>query len=120
MGERTESFEKFYRESCQQEPPALRSLIGGWEVVECRGEPDRRILVLSNTQGEKRVLKQFSHQQNARMRAELQAMNDAHEPGIPRLFDYAEDDRFVYLLREYVEGCNLEEWVALNGTQTPM
>ena len=119
MGERTESFERFYQEACQQEPPALRTLLVGWDVLECRGEPDRRILVLGNAQGEKRVLKQVSRQQNARMRAELQALNDASEPGIPRLYDFAEDDRYVYLLREYVEGCNLEEWRLQNSTPSP-
>jgi predicted Ser/Thr protein kinase len=115
MGKDTEAFEQFCTEELSREPVALRQLIEGWEVLESRGNDEHRVLLLTNPQGEKRILKMFSHRQNARMRAEREALNAAKEPGIPRLYDFAEDDRYVYLLREYVEGQNLEEYVTARG-----
>ena len=115
MGKITEEFEQFYQAECGSEPAALQGLIDGWDVLESHGSGDRRVLLIQNATGEKRILKQFPHEQNARMRAELLALNAAQEPGIPKLFDYAEDESYVYLVREYVEGFNLEEWVAQHG-----
>ncbi|NLI21787.1 MAG: protein kinase [Clostridiales bacterium] len=115
MSKETEEFERFCETMASSEPEALRGLIDGWEVLECRGNDEHRVLLIRNDQGEKRILKQFSHRQNARMRAEREALNEARVDGIPKLFDYAEDDRFVYLVREYVEGVNLEEWIGEHG-----
>ncbi len=115
MGKDTEAFERFCEEQLSREPIALRQMIEGWEVLESYGNEEHRVLLLKGPQGEKRILKMFSHRQNARMQAEREALNAAHEPGIPRLFDYAEDDRYVYLLREYVEGENLADYVARRG-----
>lgn len=112
----TDGFEQFFAEQRRKEPETLRGMIEGWTVLESRGTEGHRVLLLQNAQGQKRVLKQFSHAQNARMRAELDALNHAEEAGIPKLYDYAEDERYVYLLREYVEGRNLEELVAERGT----
>lgn len=116
MAEPTDGFEQFFAEMRRREPETLRGMIEGWTVLESRGSEGHRLLLLENAQGQKRVLKQFSHEQNARMRAELEALNHAEEAGIPKLYDYAEDERYVYLLREYVEGRNLEELVAECGT----
>lgn len=115
MGKDTEDFKQFCEEQLSREPLVLRQLIEGWEVLESYGSDEHRVLLLKNPQGEKRILKVFSHRQNARMRAEREALNAAREPGIPRLYDYAEDEQYVYLLREYVEGKNLEEYVAERG-----
>jgi serine/threonine protein kinase len=102
MGKDTEEFKQFCEEQLRREPPCLRQLIDGWEVLESIGNDEHRVMLLKNPQGEKRILKMFSHKQNARMQAEREALNATREPGIPRLFDYAEDDQYVYLLREYV------------------
>ena len=110
-----DDFDRFFEEQKKKEPETLRKLIADWEVVESRGTSEHRLLLLKNAQGEKRILKMFSHQQNARMRAEREALDNAREKGIPRLFDYAEDDQYVYLLREYVEGENLAERIARTG-----
>ena len=115
MGKDTEEFEQFYQAESQREPATLKGLIDGWEVLESRGTAEHRVLILQNKAGEKRILKQFSHQQNARMKAEMEALNAVHEQGIPKLYDFAEDGEFVYLVREYVEGENLEEYFAAHG-----
>ena len=115
MGKDTEAFEQFCAQALNREPEALRQLIDGWEVLQSHGNDEHRVLLLTNAQGEKRILKVFSHRQNARMCAEREALNAAREPGIPRLYDFAEDERYVYLMREYVEGQNLEEYVAQHG-----
>lgn len=110
-----DDFDRFFEERAKNEPEMLLKLIADWVVVETRGTSEHRLLMLQNAQGEKRVLKMFSHQQNARVRAEREALDNAREKGIPRLYDYAEDDQYVYLLREYVEGENLAERIARTG-----
>ena len=115
MGKITDEFEQFYQEQLKREPEMLRRMIAGWEVVDCHGGEDHRLLLLKNAQGEKRVLKQFSHGQNARVRAEHEALTAAQGPGIPKLYEFNEDEHSVYLMREYIEGVNLEEHVQQHG-----
>lgn len=110
MGKITEELDALRQAQASRESEVLCRLIEGWEVLEAHGGEEHRVLLIQNEQGEKRILKQFSHHQNARMRAEREALNAAQERGIPKLYEIAEDDQYVYLLREYVEGVNLEAY----------
>lgn len=50
---------------------------------------------------------------------ELNAMKKLHHPNLPRVLDVLEDEKYLYLVMEYVRGQNLEEIIGRQGRFAP-
>lgn len=48
---------------------------------------------------------------------EAHTMMELNHPGLPRVYDIIEDERYTYVVREYIEGDTLDEIVRKNGAQ---
>lgn len=46
---------------------------------------------------------------------EVNILKDLRHPNLPIVIDFFEDDEFVYIIRDYIEGCSLKDHILLNG-----
>lgn len=116
MGAVTEKFEALFQDTLANTPDPMRMLSMEGEITSIGGTDARRVLRVTLPDGRLAVLKQYEQAQAARLRAEKDVLSSVHCKGVPRLLAYAEDDEWVYLLRDYIDGFNLEELLTLRGT----
>lgn len=50
---------------------------------------------------------------------ETSALMELNHPAIPKLIEALENDRFIFIIREYIDGNSLNELVEKNGPQSP-
>lgn len=118
MGDR----EQFLREYQEQVLDALM-LPPEWSarytVRSCLKDGERQVYLLCDGPGRQAVLKTQPAGREDSLRQEYDLLRELHHPQIPRPMDYLEWQGREYLVREYVEGISLAEWVDARGPCTP-
>jgi serine/threonine-protein kinase len=59
------------------------------------------------------------YQAQAQFEQEARILRSLHHPGIPRLVDYFIENRRQYLVMDWVQGQDLEQWVTQRGVVSP-
>lgn len=118
MGDR----EQFLREYQEQ---VLDSLMlppewsARYTAQSCLKDGERQVYLLCDESGLPAVLKIQPAGREDALRQEYDLLRELHHPQIPRPMDYLEWQGREYLVREYVEGISLAEWVDAQGPRTP-
>lgn len=118
MGDR----EQFLREYQEQ---VLDSLMlppewsARYTAQSCLKDGERQVYLLCDESGLPAVLKIQPAGREDALRQEYDLLQELHHPQIPRPLDYLEWQGREYLVREYVEGISLAEWVDTQGPCTP-
>jgi len=62
----------------------------------------------------KRVMKRIrkNHPFYAQLAGEVRILRNLDHPGVPRLYDVEEDERYLYLIEEFVDGISLKDLMA--------
>ncbi len=47
--------------------------------------------------------------------AEPNVMKNLRHPSLPRIFDIIENDEYLYIIQDYIEGSNLADLIRLEG-----
>lgn len=84
-----------------------------YTILKCLHQTDANIVYLTEHMGlqTKRIVKKMKKENNFQL-PEIEILKRLSHPNIPKIIDVLEDDEFVYLIREYAQGKNLEEWMA--------
>ena len=96
-------------------PPEWRDR---YNVLSCLKDGERQVYLLRDPAGELAVLKTQPAGREDSLRQEYDLLQELHHPQIPRPLDYLEWEGREYLVREYVEGISLAEWVDAQGPCT--
>ena len=114
--------EQFLREYQEQVLDAL-VLPPEWSarytVRSCLKDGERQVYLLCDDSVLPAVLKTQLAGREDSLRQEYDLLQELHHPQIPRPLDYLEWQEREYLVREYVEGISLAEWVDARGPCTP-
>lgn len=88
-------------------------ICGKYLILECLHQNESNTVYLTEHQTlhTKRIIKQMKKQENFQL-AEVEILKELSHIHIPKIIDVLEDESFVYLIREYAEGKNMEEWLA--------
>lgn len=88
-------------------------ICGKYLILECLHQSENNTVYLTENQSlhSKRIIKQMKKQENFQL-AEVDILKELSHANIPKIIDVLEDDDFIFLIREYAEGQNLEEWAA--------
>ena len=90
-----------------------RVICGKYLILECLHQTENNTVYLTENQTlhTKRIIKQMKKQENFQL-AEVEILKRLSHANIPKIIDVLEDEDYVFLIREYAEGKNLEEWAA--------
>ena len=80
-------------------------------ILECLHQSENNTVYLAENQNlhTKRIIKRMKKQENFQL-AEVDILKKLSHANIPKIIDVLEEDDFIFLIREYAEGQNLEEW----------
>ena len=118
MGER-EQFLKEYQEQVLDTLTLPPEWSVRYTVQSCLKDGERQVYLLCDESGLPAVLKIQPAGREDALRQEYDLLQELHHPQIPRPLDYLEWEGREYLVREYVEGISLAEWVDTQGPCTP-
>lgn len=84
-----------------------------YTILKCLHQTEANVIYLTEHMGlqTKRIVKKMRKENNFQL-PEIEILKQLSHPNIPQIIDVLEDDEFVYLIREYAQGKNLEEWMA--------
>ena len=114
--------EQFLREYRAQALDCLtlpEGLIAQYSPVSCLKDGERRVYLVQDQAGWLAVLKIQPAGREDTLRQEYDLLRELRHPQIPRPLTYLEADGLEYLVREYVEGISLYEWVTARGPLAP-
>ncbi len=88
-------------------------ICGKYLILECLHQTENNTIYLTEHQTlrTKRIIKQMKKQENFQL-AEVEILKKLSNANIPKIIDVLEDEEYVFLIREYAAGKNLEEWMA--------
>lgn len=118
MGDR-EQFLREYQEQVLDSlvlPPEWRDRYRG---QSCLKDGERQVYLLRDHDGEPAVLKTQPAGREASLRQEYNLLHKLRHPQLPQPLEYLEWEGREYLIREYIEGISLAEWVDAQGPLTP-
>lgn len=84
-----------------------------YHVLECLHQTETNTVYLTEHESlkTKRIIKQMKKQENFQI-LEIEILKKFSHSNIPKIIDVAEDSEYIFLIREYAEGKNLEEWLS--------
>ena len=118
MGER-EQFLKEYQEQVLDTLTLPPEWSVRYTVQSCLKDGERQVYLLRDQAGRQAVLKTQPAGREDTLRQEYDLLRELHHRQIPRPLDYLEWEGREYLVREYVEGISLAEWVDTRGPRPP-
>ena len=118
MGER-EQFLREYREQVLETLPLPPAWSARYAVQSCLKDGERQVYLLRDQAGQLAVLKTQPAEREDSLGQEYDLLRELRHPQIPRPLDYLEWQGREYLVREYVEGISLAEWVDAQGPCSP-
>ena len=118
MGER-EQFLKEYQEQVLDTLTLPPEWSVRYTVQSCLKDGERQVYLLRDQAGRQAVLKTQPAGREDTLRREYDLLRELHHRQIPRPLDYLEWEGREYLVREYVEGISLAEWVDTRGPRPP-
>lgn len=83
-----------------------------------KGGMSQVFLVEDRTIGKRWAMKRISKDQDGvweQFMKEAYLMKGWSHPYLPRIAQVYEDDQYIYLVMDYIEGCNLKEWMKKEG-----
>lgn len=114
--------EQFLREYRAQALDCLilpEGLVAQYSPVSCLKDGERVVYLVQDQAGWLAVLKIQPSGREDTLRQEYDLLRELRHPQIPRPLTYLEADGLEYLVREYVEGISLYEWVTARGPLAP-
>ena len=118
MGER-ERFLKEYQEQVLDTLALPPEWSVGYTVQSCLKDGERQVYLLRDQEGRPALLKTQPVGREDSLGREYDLLQELHHPQIPRPLGYLEWQGREYLIREYVEGISLAEWVDTRGPRPP-
>ena len=97
-------------------PPEWRER---YRAQSCLKDGERQVYLLRDQDGEPVVLKTQPAGREVSLRQEYDLLQKLRHPQLPGPLAYLEWEGKEYLIREYVEGISLAEWVDAQGPLTP-
>lgn len=112
--------EEFYRYleefSPQSETPALPGYLSGFQLVSClHDNPQKKTFLFQKPDGGKLIGKYACGEYQMMLKTEDEISRLKKFPFLPYVIDYRESESGAFLLREYIEGQTLSEWIADKG-----
>lgn len=112
-----EEFYQYLEEiSTQSETPALPVYLASFQLVGClHDNPQKKTFLFQNPDGGKLICKFACGEYQMMLETEYEISRLKKFPFLPYVIDYHENEAGAFLLREYIEGYTLSEWIEEKG-----
>lgn len=116
---RKEEFLRTYKARVLESVILPSVLAAKYSLQACLKDGERQVYLVRDREDRPAVLKLQPTGREDTLRAEYDLLGKLRHPQLPRPVDYLEWEGREYLLREYVEGISLVEWVDIKGPLQP-
>ncbi|MEA4845943.1 MAG: protein kinase [Clostridiaceae bacterium] len=112
-----EQFETFYDIELGQAVSLPERITSRYSVNACLASSDRKevYMLTENEMNERVILRRLPPGQGEPNQAEYSLLSSLDHPHIPKAIEVFEEEGFSYLIRSYIQGNSLHQWIAVRG-----